>query len=49
MRDWFDEGELGECPRCRHRTAVTTPEAGAVICTECGFVGFRSTPNPRPK
>jgi transcription initiation factor TFIIIB Brf1 subunit/transcription initiation factor TFIIB len=43
FHDWFDDAEFERCPRCDQRTAVTTPEVGAVVCTECGFVGFRAT------
>ena len=39
---WFDEDELSDCPSCGEHTIVTT-DAGATICTECGYLGFKLT------
>jgi hypothetical protein len=39
---WFDDDELEDCPRCARRSVVVTG-TGASICTECGYLGFRST------
>jgi hypothetical protein len=41
-RNWFADDEFEPCPGCKERAAIVTPDVGAVICTECGFVGFRA-------
>jgi hypothetical protein len=42
LRTWFSDDELEQCPRCRQHPAVTTSGVGAVVCNECGVVGFRA-------
>ncbi|MBD0330973.1 MAG: hypothetical protein ICV64_12835 [Thermoleophilia bacterium] len=42
QRTWFEEHELAPCPQCKRRLAVDCPDAGAVVCLECGFIGFRA-------
>jgi hypothetical protein len=43
MRDWFDDQELEDCPRCGDRMALQTPRGGFILCIECGIVGVRTT------
>ncbi len=46
-RHWFDDAELEPCPRCKQHAAITPPNSGAVVCIECGFVGFRAAGHVR--
>jgi ribosomal protein L37AE/L43A len=45
-RDWFRDDELEQCPRCGQKAALRVPDAGAVVCTACGVVGFRGADGP---
>jgi hypothetical protein len=45
VAEWFEEGELEECPYCREKRLIPRGDGGELICLDCGPLSAVEAPN----